>query len=98
MNSIKDILVKNLYHIILKDDKTLVSFVNLLNLMSIYQSFEWINGLYAFLDNQTSGMKILQKEQSLYLKLLSSSIPSPYKSDIYSENPKVKYLSQLESL
>jgi hypothetical protein len=27
MNSIKDILVKNLYHIILKDDKTLVSFV-----------------------------------------------------------------------
>ena len=62
MNSIKDILVKNLYHIILKDDKTLVSFVNLLNLMSIYQSFEWINGLYAFLDNQTSGMKILQKE------------------------------------
>ena len=98
MNSIKDILVKNLYHIILKDDKTLVSFVNLLNLMSIYQSFEWINGLYAFLDNQTSGMKILQKEQSLYLKLLSSGIPSPYKSDIYSENPKVKYLNQLESL
>ena len=34
----------------------------------------------------------------MYLKLLSSGIPSPYKSDIYSENPKVKYLNQLESL
>ena len=97
-NSIKDILVKNLYHIILKDDKTLVSFENLLNLMSIYQSFEWINGLYAFLDNQTSGLKILQKEENLYLKLLSSCIPSPYKSDIYSNNPKIRYLEELEYL
>jgi hypothetical protein len=98
MLSIKDILIKNLYHIILKDNNTLVSFENLFNLMSIYQNSEWINGLYAFLDNQVSGLKILQKKENSYLKLLSSWIPSPYKANIYSERPKVKYLEQLKSL
>jgi len=97
-HSIKDTLVKNLYHIILKDKNTLVSFENLFNLMSIFQSCEWINGLYAFLDNQTSGMKILQKKENSYLKLLSSWIPSPYKANIYSEKPREKYLEQLNLL
>ena len=97
-NSIKDTLIKDLYHIILKDDSTLVSFENLFNLMNIYQGFEWINGLYSFLDNQISGTKILQKENKSYLKLLSSWIPSPYKSNIYSEKSKSKYLEELNLL
>lgn len=91
-----DKIIKNLYHLILKDEYTLISIENLLNIMKTYQGHKWINGLYAFIVNQISEDKILQRSTIYRLKLLTSDIPSPFRASLFNENIQKSYLNKLK--